>query len=243
MSGHSKWANIKYKKGLEDKKRAKIFSKFARLISVTARERGGNPEANAALRSIIEKAKSFNMPQGNIGRAIKKGTGEIEGLKFEPLSLEGFGPGGIAILLEVVTDNKNRTLTEIRHLLERFGGKLASGGVLWMFQRKGVITMNLKSQTIDLKPEELQLFLIDAGAEDIKLKDESLEIYTKPEELEKVKRVLESKKIRVEDASLNFIPKEEREIREKELKEKIENLFEALDNHEDVQGIYSDLKL
>ncbi|PJC47765.1 MAG: YebC/PmpR family DNA-binding transcriptional regulator [Parcubacteria group bacterium CG_4_9_14_0_2_um_filter_35_11] len=242
MSGHSKWANIKYKKGTEDKKRAKIFSKFARLISVAAREKGGNPETNSALRAVIEKARTLNMPQEGIERAIKKGTGEIEGLKFEPLLLEGFGPGGVAILLEAVTDNKNRTLAEIRQLLERFGGKLASGGVLWMFQRKGVITLNLKSQIKKFKPEELELNLIDAGAEDIKFKNESLEVYTEPEQLERVKKILEGKEIKIEETSLDFVPKEEVEIKKQELKEKIKNLFEALDTREDIQEIYSNVK-
>ena len=242
MSGHSKWANIKYKKELEDKKRAKIFSKFARLISVTAREKGGNPETNSKLRAAIEKAKSFNMPQENIEKAIKRGTGEIEGARLEPLLLEALGPGGIAILLDVVTDNKNRTLTEIRHLLDKFGGKLASGGVLWMFKRKGVIIINCRSQEGDIDIEELELFLIDAGAEDIKLKDGVLEVYTKPEKLEEIKKILEKKGIKLESASLDFIPKEEIEIKKQELKEKIENLFGALDEHEDVQEIYSNIK-
>jgi len=242
MSGHSKWANIKYKKGMEDKKRAKIFSKFARLISVAAREKGSDPETNSALRAAIEKARSFNMPQEGVERAIKRGTGEIEGLKFEPLLLEGFGPDGIALLLEAVTDNKNRTLAEIRQLLERFGGKLASSGVLWMFERKGVIIVNLKSQIRKFKPEELELILIDAGAEDIKLKGETLEIYIKPENLEKIKKDLEGKEIKIEEISLDFIPKEEIEIKEEDLKEKIKNLFESLDSHDDIQEIYSNIK-
>jgi len=242
MSGHSKWANIKHKKGIEDKKRAKIFSKFARLISVTAREKGGDPEVNASLRAAIEKAKAFNMPQENVERAIKKGTGEIEELKFEPLLLEGLGPGGTAILLEAVTDNKNRTLTEIRHLLEKFGGKLASGGVLWMFERKGVVTLDIKSQNIDFNPEELELSLIDTGAEDIKLRDNNLEVYTRPEELGKFRKLLEDKKLKIEDASLDFVPKEEVEIRDQELLSKTENLFNSFDDHEDVQEIYSNIK-
>ena len=242
MSGHSKWANIKYKKGIEDRKRAKVFSKLSRLISLAAREKGGNPEANSALRAAIETAKSFNMPQENIERAIKKGTGEIEGLKLETLLLEGYGPGGIAILLEVVTDNKNRTLTEIRHLLEKFGGKLASGGVLWMFGRKGTIILDSESQERDFTREELELSAIDAGAEDIKTKENTLEIYTRPVDLEKVKKILEDKGIKIENVSLDFVPKEEIEVGNLEMKQKIKKLFEALDEHDDIQEIYANIK-
>ncbi|MFH0987704.1 MAG: YebC/PmpR family DNA-binding transcriptional regulator [Patescibacteria group bacterium] len=237
MSGHSKWSNIKHKKATEDKKRANIFSKFNRLISVAAREGGDNPETNFALRAAIDKARYFNMPQGNIDRAIKRGTGEIEGLKFETLLLEGFGPGGIAVLIEAVTDNKNRTLNEVRQILERGGGKLASGGVSWMFERKGVIQMK------NTRTPELELSLIEAGAEDIKYKDDILEIHTRPEEMDKVKMNLGQKKIKVEDLSIDFVPKEEIEIKEAGLKSKIESLFETLDGNDDVQDIYSNVKM
>lgn len=241
MAGHSKWANIRYKKGIEDKKRAKIFSKFSRLIYIAVREKGGDFKTNPKLREAIEKAKFFNMPQENIERAIKRGAGQIEGTTLESLLLEGFGPKGIALLVEGVTDNKNRTLSEVRHLLENFGGKLAGRGVLWMFERKGVITIDTKSQEKNLPREEIEILAIGAGAEDIKVKDNVLEIYTKPEELYEVKKNLEGKNIKVQEASLDFVPKEEIEI-EGEERGKIEKLFEALDEHPDIQEIYSNLK-
>jgi len=245
MSGHSHWASIKHKKGIEDAKRAKIFSKLSRLILVAAKEKGGNPETNTELRLALEKAKSFNMPQDNIERAIKKGTGEIEGGKIENLLLEAYGTGHIALLIEAVTDNKNRTLAEVRHILEKFGGKLASGSVLWMFEKKGCITINCKRLTTDdkqLSREDLELLAIEAGAEDIKHRDEVLEIYTKTREMGKIKKTLKGKGVKIENASLDWVPKEEMEISDKLVKEKIEKLFEALDEHDDVQEIYSNLK-
>lgn len=239
MSGHSHWAGIKHKKGLEDAKRAKIFSKMSRLISVTAREKGGDLEMNAELKIAIERAKSFNMPQENIERAIKRGTGEIEGGKLESLLLEGFGPGKVAILVEGVTDNKNRTVAEIRHLFESFGGKLASGGVLWMFEKKGAIEID--QQETGKSKEELEMLAIEAGADDIKWQNNTLEIYTKLEDFNNVKKFLEEKGIKIENNNLEFVPKEEVKIEDKETKDKIEKLFEALDEHDDVQEIYSNL--
>lgn len=241
MSGHSHWSSIKYKKGLEDAKRAQIFSKFSRLISVKAREKGGDPETNSELKIAIEKAKRFNMPQENIERAIKKGTGEIEGGQLESLLLEGFGPGRVAILIEAITDNKNRTLAEVRHILEMFGGKLASGGVLWMFEKKGVIEIN-QPETSKSK-DELEMLAIDAGADDIKWNENVLEIYTKLEDLNKVKKNLENQGIKIENAALEFLPKEEIKIEDNETKEKIEKLFEALDENDDVQNIYCNVQI
>jgi len=241
MSGHSHWAGIKHKKGLEDAKRAKIFSKMSRLISVTAREKGGDPETNAELKMAIERAKSFNMPQENIERAIKRGSGELGEEKLESFLLEGFGPGKIAVLIEGVTDNKNRTIAEIRHLFENFGGKLASGGVLWMFERKGIITIAEHQEYKD-KKDDLELLVIEAGAEDIEWNEnEILEIYTKAEDLNQVKKNLEEKGIKIENINLGFKAKEEIRIEDKETKDKIEKLFESLDERDDVQEIYSNL--
>ena len=244
MSGHSHWSSIKHKKGAEDAKRAKIFSKLSRLILVIAKEKGGDIETNAELRMAVEKAKSFNMPQSNIERAIKKGTGEIEGGKLENLLLEGYGPGQIALLIEAVTDSKNRTLAEIRHIVEQFGGKLAGGSVLWMFEKKGVITVSDRRQATGdrrLEKEKLELLAIECGAEDIKYQNDILEIYTKPREMEKIKKILEEKGIEIKDISLDWTPKEEMKISDKKTKEKIDKLFEALDEHDDVQEIYSNL--
>jgi len=239
MSGHSHWSSIKHKKGTEDEKRGKVFSKMSRLIALAAKEKGGDPETNAFLRVAIDKAKSFNMPQSKIENAIKKGTGEIKGGEIENLLLEGFGPGGIAVLIEAVTDNKNRTLSEVRHTFEKFGGKSANGGVLWMFEKKGIITLN--SSSIQDR-ENLELVAIDAGAQDIKEGGEIIEIYAKQEDVELVKKALEGNNINIENYCISWVPKEEISILDEKLKKKIENLFETLDESDDVQGIYSNLK-
>ncbi len=240
MSGHSHWAGIKYKKSIEDKKRGKIFSKMARQISIAAKEKGGDPESNSVLRMAIEKAKSVNMPKDNIERAIKKGTGELEGEKLEAVVFEAYGPGNIAIIIEGITDNKNRTLGEIKKILNNNNGKIAGeGSVRWMFERKGAVAIipNLEIQ----KKEEIELKTIEAGAEDIYWHDSLLDIYTKPEEFEKVKKGLEKENLEIDSASLDWVAKEEIEIEEKD-KKKIEKLFEALDENDAVQDIYSNLK-
>ncbi len=236
MSGHSKWSQIKRKKGVADVQRGKIFSKVAKMISVAARE-GGDPEMNSKLRMAIEKAREVNMPRDNIERAIKRGTGEVKGVKIEEISYEAYGPGGIALIIEVATDNKNRTLSEIKHILSRFGGRLGeSGSVKWMFSRKGVIECEISG---DKNKNDLELLIIDAGAEDIKKKGEILEIYTKEGELDKVKENLESQGIKIKSASLDWIAKDSVTIEDKKTKEQLEKLFEALDEQEDVQEIYS----
>lgn len=243
MSGHSHWASIKHKKGAEDKKRGKIFSKISRQISLAAREKGVDPETNPSLRIAIEKAKEFNVPKDNIERAIKRGAGDLEGEKLEEVAFEAYGPGGIAIIIEGITDNKNRALGEVKQILAQNGGKLvAEGAVRWMFERKGCIIVNSKSQTLEPKTrEELELLAIEAGAEDIYWHDDTLDIYTKTEDLEKVKKSLEEKGISVESSSLDLIAKEMVSLDEKQ-KEEAEKLFEALDESDSVQEIYSNLK-
>jgi len=242
MSGHSKWSQIKHKKAAIDAKKGKIFSKMARLITVAAREKGGDPARNAMLRLTIDKAKEFNMPSDNIERAIKRGTGEIEGTKIEELLLEAYGPSGIAIIIEGTTDNKNRTLPAIKHILTQHGGKLAeTGNVSYLFERKGVIILKITNNK-----ETLELLTIEAGAEDIKEikhnSDNFLEIYTKPEELENTKKILEQKNIAIESTSLDWVPKSEIEIIDQKTKEQIEKLFDALDENDDVNEIYSNIK-
>lgn len=242
MSGHSHWAGIKYKKQLADAQKGKVFSKLAREISVAARE-GKDPEVNPKLRVAIEKAKEMKMPWENIERAIKRGSGEILGEKLEEVLFEAYGPGGIAILIEGITDNKNRAINEVRQILERKGGKLVGeGGVKWMFERKGCVTINLKSQMPDVKSkEELELLAIEAGAEDIYWHNDNLDVYTRIEDLNKVKGRLEEKGVKIEGCSLDWVAKEMVEVDEKEKKE-LEKLFEALDESETVQEIYSNLK-
>jgi len=240
MSGHSHWHSIKYQKGVVDAKKSKIFSKMAREITVAAREGGSNPDTNPSLRLAIERAKSINMPSENIERATKKGSGELEGVKLESITVEAFGPGGIALIIEGITDNKNRALNEIKQALAQNNGKIVSeGAVRWLFERKGVITVSSKHPTIS--KEELELKIIEAGAEDIYWHNETLDIYTKVENLDMVKKNLENQGIKIESASLDWVAKKEITIEEKD-KKMAQNLFDSLDETESVQEIYSNLK-
>ena len=243
MSGHSHFSSIKHKKAITDAKRGKIFSKIAREISIAVKEKGGNPEANSSLRLVMEKARSFNMPKDNIERAIKKGAGELAGEKLESVFFEAYGPGGIAIIIEGITDNKNRTLGEIKQVLSQNNGKLAGeGAVKWMFERKGYITINPKAQELITKSEEeLEILAIDAGAEDIYWRDNVLDIYTKPDEIEKVKTILEEKGIQIESIALDWMAKEEIEADQK-TKDACQKLFEDLDENDAVQEVYCNIK-
>lgn len=236
MSGHSHWHSIKYKKGLADAKKGKAFSKISREITIAAKDGGGDLNFNPKLRMVVERARSLNMPADNIDRAIKKGTGELEGAILESVVFEAYGPGGIAIIIEGITDNKNRTLGEIKQILNQNNGKLVGeGGIQWMFDKRGIVTVNFKNK------EESELAAIEAGAEDVYWHDDVLDVFTKPEELEKVKKNLEDKGIKIETASLGWVAKEEIELNEKS-KESCLKLFEALDENDAIQEIYSNLK-
>ncbi|MCK4782062.1 YebC/PmpR family DNA-binding transcriptional regulator [Candidatus Parcubacteria bacterium] len=236
MSGHSHFSSIKHKKAITDAKRGKIFSKLAKQISIVAKEKGGDSEANSSLKMAIEKAKSFNMPKENIERAIKRGTGDVEGAKLEEFIFEAYGSGKIAIIIQGITDNKNRALGEIKQILAKNNGKLAAqGSVKWLFERKGVIVINPKSK------ENLELKAIEAGAEDIHWHNAALYVYTKIEDSEKVKKNLENQEIKIESASLDWVAKDEIELDEKN-KQSSQKLFEALDENDDIQEIYSNLK-
>ena len=238
MSGHSHWHSIKYKKGIADAKKSKVFSKIAREITVTAKESGGDPNFNPKLRLAVEKARSFNMPADNIERSIKKGTGEIEGAVLENINLEAYGPGGITIIIEGITDNKNRALAEIKQILNQNGGKLVGeGAIKWMFERKGVLIIDSQLKNKD----ELEMAAIEAGAENIYWHDNFLDVYTKPEELELVKKGLENKGIKLDSVSLDWVAKENIEIN-KEGREAAEKLFSLLDENDAVQEIYSNFK-
>lgn len=241
MSGHSKWANIKTRKEAVDKKRGKIFSKMAKIIEIAARK-GGNPNMNPSLRLVMEKARSVNMPNDNIERAIKKGTGKDKSAQLEELVYEAYGPEGTQLIIELITDNKNRTLAEIRHILSQYNGRLAEGGsVKWNFNQMGV--MSVKYQASSIKKDDLELMAIDAGAEDIKWKNDNLEIYIKPENLEAIKEKIKNNNIEIEDSGLEWIPKNEIEIKNEQVKKQLEQLFEALDDNEDVNEIYSNVSL
>jgi len=244
MSGHSHAKTIRREKNITDQKRGQMFSKMARVISVAVREGGPNPETNNKLRVAIEQAKQLNLPKENIERAIKQAAGGAEGANLEEVIFEAYGPGGIAIIIEGITDNKNRTLGEIKQIINQNGGKLVGeGGVKWMFERKGCIIVALKLQIEDLQNrEKLELMAIEAGALDIYWHDEILDVYTNTEELDKVKKNLEEKGIKIDSVSLDWVPKEEIALNEK-TKETCQKLFEALDENDAVQEIYSNMKL
>jgi len=242
MSGHSHWHSIKYQKTVADAKKSKAFSKMAREITIITREGGGNPEFNSKLRLTIEKAREINMPADNIEKAIKRGTGELAGETLENVAFEAYGPGGIAIIIEGITDNKNRTLGEIKQILIQGGGKLVSeGSVKWMFERKGCITIQITNHYQSTDKEDLELRAVETGAEDFHWHNEFLDIYTKSEELEKVKKNLEGKGIKIESISLDWVAKEEISLNEED-KITCQKLFESLDENDSVQEIYSNVK-
>jgi YebC/PmpR family DNA-binding regulatory protein len=239
MSGHSKWATIKRKKAVTDAKRGKAFTIIIKEITIAARMAGGDPKTNPRLRLAIEKAKAANMPADNIKRGIQKGTGELPGVMYEDVTYEGYGPGGVAMIIESVTDNKNRTVSEIRHIFERNNGKLgASNSVSWMFHRKGIIHV-LKT---NYNEDELLGVVLDAGADDMRNDEEMYEILTTPEQFESVKHTLESKPIKLEDAEVQLIPENTVKVDGKEA-EQVLKLMEALEEHEDVQHVSSNFDI
>jgi len=239
MSGHSKWATIKRKKAANDAARGKVFTRLIKEISIAARDGGGDPDGNPRLRLAIQSAKSSNMPADNIKRAIQKGTGELPGVSYEEITYEGYGPGGIAILINVVTDNKNRTVSELRHLLTRNNAKLAEvGSVAWMFEKKGVI--NLPQG--DLKEDEVMDIVLEAGADDLKAEDTYFEITTAPDVFYNVKKSLEDKNFPVESADLQMVPKDTVKLEGKDAEQCLK-LMEALEEHDDVQNISSNFDI
>jgi YebC/PmpR family DNA-binding regulatory protein len=242
MSGHSHAKTVRKTKEANAQKRAQFFAKAARLISVAVREGGPNPETNAKLRMAIEVAKSYNVPKENIENAIKRASGGGEAMNLEEVFYEAYGPGGVALIIEGITENKNRAFNEVKQVLSRFNGKLVEeGAIRWMFERKGLITINLTEQKENLKNKEaLELLAIEAGAEDLEWQGENLFVYTAVSQLYETKKILEEKGIKVESISLDWKPKELVKVNEKE-KETLEKLFEALDELDSVQEIYSNL--
>jgi len=237
MAGHSKWANIRHKKGREDAKRGKIFTRLTKEITVVAREGGGDPAHNPRLRQLIDKAKEANMPRDNVERAIKKGTGELPGVNYEEIMYEGFGPYGIAVLVETLTDNKNRTVASLRHLFSAKGGNLGeTGSVNWMFEKRGVIRAHGDSMTED----ELLEKLLDFDVNDI-FKDENLfSIQCEAKSLGDVKKATENLGLKLESAQLEWVPKTNTDLSEEQTK-KAYDFLTVLDDHEDVQNIYTNL--
>ena len=235
MSGHSKWSSIKHQKGVADARRGQLFTKLTREIIVVVRQGGSNPESNFRLRLAIQKARDNNMPLDNIERAIKRGSGGIEEATLAELTLEGYGPGGAAILVQALSDNRNRTIQDVRNIFSRSGGNLGeSGCVAWLFDLKGLISV----ETNDLDAEELALQAIDAGAEDVKLENNYVEIYTRPEELEVVRTALEQKNLPVASAELSMIPKTTVELEEKTALQTLK-LLDKLEELDEVQHVSS----
>jgi YebC/PmpR family DNA-binding regulatory protein len=239
MSGHSKWATIKRKKAVTDSRRGKVFTQIIKEITIAAKSGGGDPAGNPRLRLAIDKAKSSNMPADNIKRAIMKGTGELPGVSYEDVTYEGYGPGGVALIIESVTDNKNRTVSEIRHLLERGGGKLgAAGSVAWMFHKKGTIRTAKGSMTED----DMLAIVLDAGADDLRMDGESFEITTAPETFEAVKKAIEEKHIPIEEAEIHKVPENTVKVEGPEA-ERVLKLMEAIEEHDDTQHVYANFDI
>ncbi len=235
MSGHSKWASIKHKKALVDAKRGQAFTKIIREITVAAKTGGGDANTNPRLRTAIQSAKDANMPADNIDRAIKKGTGELEGVTYEEVTYEGFGPEGAAVLVACLTDNKNRSASEIRSIFGKNGGNMGGAGtVAWMFEKKGFIII-LKTATTE---DQLMEIALGAGAEDMTSTDQNFEITTAPHDLEAVRAAIEKAKIKIESATLTMIPKNLLQVSANTGRTMVK-LIEALEEHDDVQNVYS----
>ncbi len=241
MSGHSKWAQIKHKKAHTDARKGKVFTKIVKEISVAARLGGGDPDGNPRLRLAIEKAKEVNMPHDNVKRAIMKGTGELPGTSYEEFTYEGYGPAGVAVLIEVLTDNKNRTIPEIRHIMSKHGGNLGEAGcVAWMFEKKGYVLVE-KSKVDE---EALMAIALDAGAEDMKNdpREDNYEIITAPEDLNRIKSAIEGVNIPVSLAETTMLPKNYILLDEKAADQMV-RLTEALEENEDVQNVYANFDI
>jgi YebC/PmpR family DNA-binding regulatory protein len=235
MSGHSKWSTIKRKKGAADAKRGKMFTKLIKEITIAARENGGDPGANPRLRLAIDNAKAANMPADNIERAIKKATGELEGVTYTEITYEGYGPGGVAMLVEVATDNKNRSVAEVRHLFSKYNGSMGeNGSVAWMFDRKGIITLPIQNKTED----EIIAIVLEAGAEDLQTEEDYFEVQTDLESFEPVRKALVAADMQIENASLQWIAKNTVNVSGDDA-EKVMKIIEAMEDSEDVQNVYS----
>ena len=238
MSGHSHWAGIKQRKGVNDAKRASVFTKYGRLITIAAKQGGGNPDHNFSLRLAIDQARSVNMPKDTIERAIKKGTGELkDGAEIEEVIYEGFGPGNVAMLIKTATDNRNRTVSEIKSIFTKAGGKMAGeGSVKFMFRHVGCVDVAVGGKD----PSEVEMMAIEAGAEDTVCEKDIVSVYTKIEDLQKVKENLEEAGLQIEGAGLVYAPTQKIELGA-EVKGAYENLWEKLDEHDDVQEIFDNL--
>ena len=240
MAGHSKWAGIKHKKAVVDAQRGKIFSKVIRELTAAARLGGGSPEANPRLRLAMQKARDANLPKDTIEKAIKRGTGDLPGVSYEEMVVEGYGPGGVAILVEAITDNKNRTSAELRSLFTRNNGSLAgAGSVSWLFQKKGLIVLTMKGHSED----QLMEIILEAGAEDLKVEGGQATVTTSPPGLEGVKHALEQRSIPWESAELTMIPSSTVQVNEPSQAKTLLALLDVLEDHEDAQHVYANFDI
>jgi YebC/PmpR family DNA-binding regulatory protein len=240
MSGHSHWAGIKYKKAALDAKRGKAWSKIARMLIVAAKQGGGDPSANLSLRYAIDKAKAANMPKDTIEKAIKKGTGELEGTSFEEVLYEGYGPNGVAIMVEALTDNRNRTGPEVKRLFEKHGGSLGTSGcVNWMFTQKGLITIN----SANTDEEQLMEIALSSGADDMQAVGEVFEITCDPGTYEELKKTLQEKEIPIEVAEISMVPQSTIDVSDEHTAKRIISLMEAFEDHDDVQNTYANFDI
>ncbi|MCM8798254.1 MAG: YebC/PmpR family DNA-binding transcriptional regulator [Candidatus Omnitrophica bacterium] len=239
MSGHSKWAGIKHKKALVDAQKGRLFSKIAKEITAAARQGGGNPDTNAKLRLLIQKAREANMPSENIERAIKRGTGELPGVTYEEMTMEGYGPGGVAIMVDLLTDNKNRASQEIRTIFSRKGGNLAgAGSVSWLFHKKGFMVVDKR----EIEEEKLMDIVLNAGAEDMTTQEDSYEITTSVQDFEKVKQALIDNKIKYISAEITLLPANTVKLTG-EIAKQVLTLVQELEDHEDVRNVYANFDI
>ncbi|GIW49051.1 MAG: putative transcriptional regulatory protein [Caloramator sp.] len=235
MAGHSKWANIKHRKGKQDAIRAKIFTKLGKEIAVAVKEGGANPEANSRLRDAIAKAKANNMPMDNIERAIKKASGELGNVNYEEIVYEGYGPNGVAVIVQALTDNRNRTASEVRHTFEKFGGNLGTTGcVSFLFEKKGVLIVEKKEE---IDEDELMMLALDSGAEDFSSEEDVYEIITSPEDFSNVREALEKNGIEFASAEVSMVPTTYASI-SGEAAEKFEKMLDRLEENDDVQNVW-----
>ncbi len=236
MSGHSKWANIKVKKGKSDAQRGKIFTKLGRELAIAVKSGGANPDANSRLKDVIAKAKAANMPNDNIARSIKKAAGEGDGASYEEIAYEGYGPGGVAVIVEAATDNRNRTAGDIRHYFDKFGGNLGqTGSVSFMFNKKGIL---LIEKTGGTNEDDLMMEALDAGAEDFTVEEEYFEIQTDPNDFSKVREALEKKNYEFTEADVEMIPTVMTKLTDPKQIELMDKLIENLEDMDDVQNVY-----
>ncbi len=239
MSGHSKWATTKHRKGAKDSARAKVFAKLIRQVEVAAREGGGDPASNASLRTMFQKAREASVPIDTIERAIKRGTGELEGVRYEPISYEGYAPGGVAVIVETLTDNRNRTSAEIKHVFSKNGGTIAEpGAVSWQFDRKGLLEVQGP-----LDEDQLLEWVLDAGGENFDAQGQNFVVTTEPHDVGIMRDALESHGLKVLSADLTLVPQNVIEVDEESEAKKILRLMDAIDDHDDVQNVYANFDI